>query len=667
MSDEHDADDPVFGATLSLGRSSPRPVAVQAATVVARPAPTLSLGRSTPRPVTQTISASSGITALVKPSATTKGKPIAQASEPEAMPLATRPAAPIPDTYAEPASPIAKASIPAAQAMPYREPTPAPSGGGGGGGGGGSAQQEPAPQYQEEAPWAPPEKAASTAITRATSTALVTGATQTTNTKIEKKSLWARFWAFLGFGSKTATAHGDFGASENPRSLPQVAASLVRRARAGDQNAMAIIELVGKNAKAGQPKAKASGAAIMAYIQAHPVANDATMGLDSPTDATFCEAIKLASGPTLYDARIRTFADTQFQGEDRQAFAYGVRSPHEPAPEGLSATLARAHRMGRTVGLARKLQAVRMPNTPLSHYDARVGYELGEETDYGAEMDRVSLWGSSMLKRSYFLASAMCVWLMPLACVAPAETNGDDAMTRSDEGVGADGLPKRQNGWSANGTLNPTFKSRRVGLQAEFEEPGTYTLTFSLARTPPLVPFTIFCQALIEWSIAGNTITRKVSVANGTSISGVAQAVRAVLTDETTQAINQDYNVAITVTKGIRGASTTPPTLQPPYSASGVAPRIQLAAGATADFTIPTDCGASSVHVSVGVGAAPFAPLPEQIVQVLHLSDAAAQYQKRYDPRAAVWEPLAESATIIRLQNHSAVTVDFGIIFGIDG
>jgi hypothetical protein len=326
-------------------------------------------------------------------------------------------AAPAPSTnpYIVTAPPANQPAAVAASSSPASSGGGGSSGGGSSGGGGSSdsaAQNDPEPAAQQDmTPWTPTPAAAaapvpgapttalpvtSTALAVVPSAALATVPAATTAPAVATPSLWSRFWSWLGFGAKpatpaattatpVATAHGD-------PSLAQIAESLVRRARAGDQNAMGMIQRVAENAKAGSVKAKPAAAAIYAYIQANPMTST-TMGSDEPNDPTFCEAVKLSRGVTLYDNRIHGFMTSHFGAEEeRGAFAYGVRNPHEPYPLRLPSTLDRAHRMGRTVGLARKLQAVRLPSSPISQYNARVGYELGE-AGYGAELDRVSQRG----------------------------------------------------------------------------------------------------------------------------------------------------------------------------------------------------------------------------------------------------------------------------------
>src|ERR1700730_10568722 len=49
------------------------------------------------------------------------------------------------------------------------------------------------------------------------------------------------------------------------------AEGLVERARAGDQNAMAILQMVGSNARKGVPKARSALCAVNTYIRDNPV------------------------------------------------------------------------------------------------------------------------------------------------------------------------------------------------------------------------------------------------------------------------------------------------------------------------------------------------------------------------------------------------------------
>jgi len=183
-----------------------------------------------------------------------------------------------------------------------------------------------------------------------------------------KLSLWERFLAFLGFGTKTTTAsvHGE--SSE----LQSMVESVVRRARNGDQNAMALIALVRDNAKTGHPKAQETFTLLQEYIRTNPVGGVASyprIGIDH----TYPDAVALSHGPLLTNPRIGKLL-TRFGGQDQHAIRFGIENRHT-----LHAAQHQGVRMGRILAHARRLQAVRMPHSSLSKFDHRVGWELGEK------------------------------------------------------------------------------------------------------------------------------------------------------------------------------------------------------------------------------------------------------------------------------------------------
>jgi hypothetical protein len=134
--------------------------------------------------------------------------------------------------------------------VPYEAPAAAyipPSGGG-------MAAPEPAVS------WSPPkqEPLVKSAAPIATPVALAVA---------PKPGLFARFMAWLGFVKKTEAKI----AGDAPMSRLEAAGSLVRRARQGDQNAMAIIVMARQNAGTGNVQAKLAVACIKKYIETHPV------------------------------------------------------------------------------------------------------------------------------------------------------------------------------------------------------------------------------------------------------------------------------------------------------------------------------------------------------------------------------------------------------------
>jgi hypothetical protein len=247
--------------------------------------------------------------------------------------------------------------------------------------------------------------------------------------------------------------------------------------------------------------------------------------------------------------------------------------------------------------------------------------------------------------------------------------------------------------WSVSGTLTRYDVTKKVSLQANFAEPGAYTIQFLLVP-PDLAVFNPGpppeTYALIEWSVEGNTISRTVSVSNGSSISGNGQGVRVILYDQT-HTLGEDpvdYLVGATVSPGTRPANSVPV-----YTQAGLVPSTVDAPGPDypgyqaitftgdaageqkallAPIFPPRGCGATSVLVTVRKvrdGAPPYYPTPiaEQSVQVIQQGHDGATLAS-YDPRVYGFVPLLSGAGIV-VQAYllPGDIVEFSVIFGIDG
>lgn len=253
---------------------------------------------------------------------------------------------------------------------------PGPSDVGPSDGGGGSG---PTTADDDSTQWNDP--AAAVAITAPSPTITATPATGTTTAVASATvapSLWTRFLTWLGFmkaptvgGATTATVHGEH------TTLRDHVSSVVRRARNGDQNAMALISLVRENAVKGHENAKLSYSLMQEYITKNP-ADGPQVGYEHfrpqkkrlpERHPSWAKAVRLSYGPILSNPRIAGIAD--HFGAEGQSFLYGVSRPGIRAAN-------EAHHHGKVVGMARKLQAVRMPNSRISDYSPMVGWELGE-------------------------------------------------------------------------------------------------------------------------------------------------------------------------------------------------------------------------------------------------------------------------------------------------
>ena len=284
----------------------------------------------------------------------------------------------------------------------------------------GASLYEPPPQAQEEqAPAAPQESASAepdwTPPDTSKALALVppTAAMVPTAPTAVKESFWSKLLSLFGFGKKkapTATVHGE------GNNLQTMTASVVRRARNGDQNAMALIALIRDNAAKGHPRAVESFEHLKEYVRCNPVdgsnprigyepdyvaltqapgtrwAGDA-LGYGDPDyvaltqapgtrwagDSTYPDAVALSHGPKLTNPRIGEFL-SRFAGEEQQAVAFGIKHRAHASERAKSPKIARAIRMGKIVGQARGIQAVRERGSNIKAFDVNVGWELeGDE------------------------------------------------------------------------------------------------------------------------------------------------------------------------------------------------------------------------------------------------------------------------------------------------
>jgi hypothetical protein len=230
-------------------------------------------------------------------------------------------------------------------------------------------------------------------------------------------------------------------------------------------------------------------------------------------------------------------------------------------------------------------------------------------------------------------------------------------------------------GWGQAGKLTTGRTDRMVTMQATFPDSYTYTAEFSKDDNP-LSNNPIFAEALITWATEGHFVSRRINVANGCSISGVAQSVKVIITDATGNLRgapnNVEYGVAVQVSRGVRGANKQPPVLVPGVAkgiggthvgGSGFYPVF----GSGVDVPVPQNAGIISVFVTVG--ASPMVgPVtqPQDTFRVVHSYLATAL--KIYDPRNFPdWVPIAPGVDTIELQNFSGAEYDFSVIFGVDG
>jgi hypothetical protein len=191
----------------------------------------------------------------------------------------------------------------------------------------------------------------------------------------------------------------------------QAAKDLVLRARHGDQNAMAILDQVGKNARAGSLTAINAYQYILDFIQKNPgnsgIGSEAAKplgivkaaGSNEPATvlSALCSlpeygnpevistAVIFLANACLWNKQRVSVVDSVFAGDPashqlwRSGYLFSGNKPQLDAAcrqigdkKGVGIICA-----GHCIGSARKLQLARLPNVPLSVLGPNVGFELG--------------------------------------------------------------------------------------------------------------------------------------------------------------------------------------------------------------------------------------------------------------------------------------------------
>lgn len=241
-------------------------------------------------------------------------------------------------------------------------------------------------------------------------------------------------------------------------------------------------------------------------------------------------------------------------------------------------------------------------------------------------------------------------------------------------------------GWSTSGVLGvgdsmvngalavPPRPSRRVQLQCSFaRQMQTHTIQFNGPDNDNLavVGTGVRTQAEILWSVKGNIVRRVVDVLDGAAVSGEAEAVAVNIYDYSNVATALTYQVAVTVTPGVRGNSGQPPTLRPlgTRTSDGVVfpYGVNLVPGNVVNFAVPPNVGAISALIQAinNAGAASLLD-PEVIVTCL---SPAGNVLTRYGYNlTGTFQPLPANTATISVQNrHAADTVAVNCVLGIEG
>lgn len=210
---------------------------------------------------------------------------------------------------------------------------------------------------------------------------------------------WFRNW--LAHPASTA----GFGGVLHPASIEDGAGNLVERARAGDENAQALMAEIRdrtKMGKEGPAKARKAYWAMMKYAESHPMKGLVHFGQDSLEVDRLCQAINfgedyvdivtkkvpeiashsvtkavvtLANGPSLLKSGLVSDVHQSLDDDAGKAFVAGYRqglSVLSSVPKQLWMPFV----LGHVLGTAKRIQAIRCPGVSLSVLSPALGMEL---------------------------------------------------------------------------------------------------------------------------------------------------------------------------------------------------------------------------------------------------------------------------------------------------
>jgi hypothetical protein len=229
-------------------------------------------------------------------------------------------------------------------------------------------------------------------------------------------------------------------------------------------------------------------------------------------------------------------------------------------------------------------------------------------------------------------------------------------------------------GWSKSGELQLGNPLQELSLQCNFPQAGFYTVQFGVQVDPAILVPDIVAE--VTWSVEGNDVRRKISVANGATISGTGQACRVVIRDETAGIVppGANYSVFALVSPGTRPGSHIRPLLRTPWPVqTAVIPAVIVGdiafipPGGTANIDVPVNAGATSIDVEGALNGAHGALVLTDLV-VAQIGAAPFPVKGYYPWIETGFVPLAPKARTILISNESAAdTIAAAILWGIDG
>jgi len=231
------------------------------------------------------------------------------------------------------------------------------------------------------------------------------------------------------------------------------------------------------------------------------------------------------------------------------------------------------------------------------------------------------------------------------------------------------GNASMKKGWSKSGKLKTdafaiTGKPSmgRVQTQAtEFDEATQFTVQFFVSRAN-LTGTNVNqrAKATITWSVAGNSVQRVISLFDGVSISGVGEAVKVVVEDDSfrngpsTPNDVKDYDVSFQFAPGTRASQQQPPYLYI-FHPSG------FVNVSNVNIPIPENIGAISTNVFIS-------GIPGITATVsMEGNNTGATWDMTNNDENQRWRPIPPGCTSVNFALSAPGRPAIALMIGIDG
>jgi len=176
-----------------------------------------------------------------------------------------------------------------------------------------------------------------------------------------------------------------------------------------------------------------------------------------------------------------------------------------------------------------------------------------------------------------------------------------------------------------------------------------------------------FPEATITGAVAGNPVRRRITVANGTSITLPLSTVNVDVKDNAPAGeftAGEEYGVSITCAPGTRGCSMQFPFLILRDSSNKVDIDVANAGNVTID--VPADAGGVALNFAARATQAAIVALPPGSIAVSQMRGATVL--KEYDPVVfGQWVPLIGGTNAIKIENFNGFHIKCGVALGVDG